>query len=125
MLKPKPMMVGTPLHLAAHRNSDKVVVLLLEKGSEVNAKDNGGKTPLHWAANLNADKMVPPLLEKGAEVNAKANDGKTPLKIAKENNATNVTPLSGSCGRKGVIPKAGSIELGISGNRRTVSSPDA
>ena len=41
----------TPLHLAAFTGRTEVVRLLLERGADVNAKnEKGGETPLHNAA---------------------------------------------------------------------------
>lgn len=39
---------NTALHLAAYRNHDAVVSVLLSKGADINAQDNNGMTPLHW-----------------------------------------------------------------------------
>ena len=40
----------TPLHIAASGNDLQKVVLLLEKGAEVNARNTDGVTPLMYAA---------------------------------------------------------------------------
>ncbi|KAJ1466454.1 ankyrin repeat-containing domain protein [Baffinella frigidus] len=40
----------SPLHAAASQGHRPVVLLLLESGAEVSAKDSGGWTPLHDAA---------------------------------------------------------------------------
>ena len=40
---------NTPLHWASLRGHKEVVVLLVEKGANVNAQDKHGDTPLYWA----------------------------------------------------------------------------
>ena len=46
--------------------------LLLEKGAELETKDNDyGRTPLSWAAEKGHEAVVKLLLEKGAELEAK------------------------------------------------------
>ncbi|KAK0716313.1 hypothetical protein B0H67DRAFT_472320, partial [Lasiosphaeris hirsuta] len=60
---------------------------LLEKGSEIESRDNDGRTPLSWAAKL-IDSFCKPLmylLEKGADVESRDNNGRTPLSWAAEN----------------------------------------
>jgi ankyrin repeat protein len=57
-----------------------VVKLLLEKGAELESKNNDGQTPLSWAAGNGHEAVVKLLLEKGAELEIKdRNDGRTPL----------------------------------------------
>ena len=40
---------GTPLHYAAANGHKEIAELLIEKGADVKAKDEGGKTPLDVA----------------------------------------------------------------------------
>jgi hypothetical protein len=58
------------------------VRLLLDKGAEVDARDESGKTALMWAAfNDHAD-IMRLLLDKGAQVDALADSGRTALMMA-------------------------------------------
>jgi len=60
----------TGLHLAAYFGIETIVQLLLEKGADVNAADQGGWTPLYQASRIGHIDVVKLLLEKGADVNA-------------------------------------------------------
>jgi hypothetical protein len=65
-------------------DSLKSVRALVEKGANLNARDNDGRTALLWAVwhwNCNAD-VARFLIEKGADVNAYDKNGKTPLMTA-------------------------------------------
>jgi len=72
---------STPLILAALFGQTEAARLLLEKGADLNVKNNDGSTALHTAAFLCHPETVKLLLEKGADVTAKNNDGQTPLDI--------------------------------------------
>ncbi len=73
----------TPLHYASYYNHIEIAKLLIERGTDVNAKGNGGgRTPLHVASTYNSIKIVELLIERGADVEAKDNDGWTPLYYA-------------------------------------------
>lgn len=39
-----------PIHLAAENGLEKIVQLLIQRQSDLSAKDKHGYTPLHWAA---------------------------------------------------------------------------
>ncbi|KXX82674.1 Serine/threonine-protein phosphatase 6 regulatory ankyrin repeat subunit B [Madurella mycetomatis] len=75
----------TPLHLAVMAATsevsrrEKIVELLLEKGADKEAKDNGGRTPLSLAAIKGYKPIVRLLLEKNADKNARDGEGRTPL----------------------------------------------
>ena len=66
----------TTIYKAAEKGDLKAVKRLLEKGTNIKAKDELGRTPLHWATDKN---MVELLIANGADVNAKDNKGETPL----------------------------------------------
>ena len=66
-------------------NSDKIVRLLIQKGADVNVRDQYGDTPLHqalWGADF--DKIAWLLIQQGANVNARDKEGKTPLHKARD-----------------------------------------
>ena len=66
--------------IAAATNGDAAgVQQLLQKGANIEAKDNLGWTPLIWAAYQGHTEVVNLLLEKGANLEAKGNKGQTAL----------------------------------------------
>jgi hypothetical protein len=67
---------------AAESGHEIVVKLLLEKGAELETKDNRSRTPLSYAAYSEHEAVVKLLLEKGAELETKDNRGRTPLSWA-------------------------------------------
>jgi ankyrin repeat protein len=78
-----PMKV-TPLHSAAAAHSGEIVRLLLERGANPNARQQGGWTPLHAAAQDGDAEMVRALVEHHADPKATNDEGKTPGDIATE-----------------------------------------
>ena len=75
----------TPLSWAADKEHEVVVKLLLEKGAELETKDNDyGQTPLSWATEEGHEAVVKLLLEKGAELETKDSNSRTPLLWAAE-----------------------------------------
>lgn len=58
---------------------------LIEKGTNVNVKDEYGLTPLHYAATHSDGFFVDLLINKGAKINVKANDGMAPVDWALQN----------------------------------------
>ncbi|HWN89043.1 MAG TPA: ankyrin repeat domain-containing protein, partial [Chitinophagaceae bacterium] len=68
------------LMYAALYSSVECMQLLIEKGSNVNAKNNLDETALMWSVHDPAKMKL--LIQHGADVNAKAKTGNTPLLIA-------------------------------------------
>jgi ankyrin repeat protein len=82
----------TFLHSAAFNGYNKVAELLIEAGTDPNAKNDQNYTPLHRAAaarNSNTQQVIVTLLKAGADPNAKTSSGDTPLHIAVRNNNIN------------------------------------
>lgn len=57
-----------------------VLLLLLDLGADVNAKNRRGSTPLHWA--IHDESKVRVLVARGASVNVRQVEGRTPLYLA-------------------------------------------
>jgi ankyrin repeat protein len=70
------------LHFLCSKGDIWYVKRHLDKGSDVNAKDEDGVTPLQYAAEVDYNEIVELLIDKGANVNAKNDDGATPLDVA-------------------------------------------
>ncbi len=58
------------------------ISMLLEKGLDVNSKDNQGNSLLHKAIFYQNKNLLDLLIQKGADVNVKDNRGETPLILA-------------------------------------------
>jgi len=72
----------TALHRAAGNGHADIVELLLEKGADVNIRNEGGSTPLHWAARNGHTKVMKILLENGADTFQRGTGCGTPLESA-------------------------------------------
>ena len=66
----------TALHGVAGEEQLDMARYLVERGADVNARNDKGATPLHCAAN---PKMAKLLASLGADLNAATNEGDTPL----------------------------------------------
>jgi ankyrin repeat protein len=75
----------TPLHLAVGSGRTEVARLLLDRGADVNARDDTGKeTPLHYAAWDGDAELIGLLLSRKADRAARDGRGRTPLDTARE-----------------------------------------
>ena len=72
----------TILHWAAAYGAWHCIQLLLERGSERDARDAEGRTPLILACEERSEESVDALLAAGASVDAVATDGATALNVA-------------------------------------------
>ena len=68
----------TPLHYAAEFGHIKVTKFLIEKGANIEVKNEDGNTPLHEAVDGGHFEVVKYLIEKGAQLDAKNNTNDTP-----------------------------------------------
>ena len=59
----------TALHYAAGYGFFELVALLIEKGADLNARDDAGKTPLQVAIEMKQDKVVELLGQMSATQN--------------------------------------------------------
>ena len=72
----------TPLHVSVIYQNEKIIDLLLEKGSDPSVKDSDGKNPLHWAAHRNVSFVIFNKLVSVIDrdlLNASDKYGRTPL----------------------------------------------
>jgi hypothetical protein len=72
----------TPLHATAANGNLALLRVLLEKGADVNARQQSDFTPLHEAAHANNPAMIQLFLEFGADRTLVNEDGRTPLEQA-------------------------------------------
>ncbi|MFC1781368.1 ankyrin repeat domain-containing protein [Planctomycetota bacterium] len=70
------------LHGAVQSDSVKLVELLIDKGVDVNVKNQAEATPIFNAASTGNLQVVELLVSKGADVNTKNRIGQTPLHLA-------------------------------------------
>ncbi len=73
-----------PIHSAVASRVGSIVAMLLDRGADVNARQQGGWTPLHAAAIFDDLPLVELLLSRGARADLGNDQGKTPLDIAAE-----------------------------------------
>jgi ankyrin repeat protein len=74
---------NTPLHTAIQLHAGtEIISLLIEKGSDINSRNNIIQTPLHAAFEANNKAAVEILAQAGADIFAKNADGFSPLSIA-------------------------------------------
>jgi ankyrin repeat protein len=81
-------------------NLTDIAAFLLEKGAQVDGRDEGKRTPLHWAALFGHIDVVKMLIAKNADVNAKSVEGRTPLFISQKKGHKTISDLLISHGAK-------------------------
>jgi len=91
----------TPLWAAARNGHTSTVLVLLQAGARVDAKDKlNGATPLSVAAEYGHKDNVLTLLQAGARVDAKDKWGETALDIAKEKQHAEVVAILRAAGAR-------------------------
>lgn len=83
----------TPINVACDSGNIEMARFLIEKGADVNTKNDAGMTPL--MGNNNPD-FVRLLIEKGADVNVKDVSGLTPLHMAQNSGIAGFLIASGA-----------------------------
>ena len=71
------------LHTAATKGDIATITRLLDRGADIEARDENGETPLHRAAWKGANDILDTLIRRGADAHAKNNKGETPLDVAR------------------------------------------
>lgn len=71
----------TPLSVAARYGNANMVKLFIERGADIDARDNDGRTPLSLAKTEETAKV---LIDAGADINSKDNRGRSPLCWARD-----------------------------------------
>ena len=83
----------TALHWAALSDNMNIVEILLDRGIDINSKDNNDNTALHLAAIKGNINIVEILLDRGIDINSKGNDGRTALHWAASNGNMNIVEI--------------------------------
>ncbi|OWF56556.1 serine/threonine-protein phosphatase 6 regulatory ankyrin repeat subunit C-like [Mizuhopecten yessoensis] len=68
-----------PLHQAVLTASDEIVLLLIENGFDIHARNRYQETTLHMASRKGRDVIVHKLLESGADIDSRDCEENTPL----------------------------------------------
>jgi ankyrin repeat protein len=66
-------------------DAEAVVKLVLDRGADIDARDNRGRTSLMMAADAGHAGMIDVLLARGAARDLKDKDGRTALDLAADN----------------------------------------
>jgi ankyrin repeat protein len=99
---------SSPLHKALNWGFEEVSRTLIEKGSDIQVKDNCGSTYLHIAAGSGLLDIVKILVEKGSEINVlnRVGKGTSPLALAAQKGRLEVVQY--------LLEKGAKIDFGTS-----------
>ncbi|KAJ5963696.1 uncharacterized protein N7479_003572 [Penicillium vulpinum] len=82
-----------PLISASLNGSVDIVLLLIERGADVNVLDNDGKTPLYSACRAGHIEVVRILLDKGADIDYQSQQRSTAIDVASYNGYLDIVLL--------------------------------
>ena len=112
-----------PLHLAVESAEGDIVELLLDKGAEIDAKEDvSGLTALHRAARLRKRNVAELLIARGADINVEDNQGHTPLYIAVNLDYTVAELLINNGADSGIRTESGQTLLQLAQERKQAES---
>ena len=83
----------TALHYVVTCNQPDAIVPLLQKGANIEAKNNQEDTPLHLAVTHYDAEMIEMLNQNNANIEAKDDEGLTPLHLAANDGVTEAVDL--------------------------------
>ena len=72
----------TALHIAAQKGHTACIGVLLNRGADIESKENQGDTALHIAAQEGHTTCIGVLLDRGADIESKENQGYTALLLS-------------------------------------------
>jgi ankyrin repeat protein len=121
------MQLNSSLFSVVSRGDDLSVRDFLEKGADVNARDDNGCTPIARAASGGYLSTVKLLLERGADVNTPCNHGPNALSLASSRGYEAIVLLLiekgadvNRRGQQGWYPISGAVEAGHAGILRAL-----
>jgi len=88
-----PKDASTLLLIAAHHRDIESVEILLERGADINEKDEYGRTPLHHAATIGNAEVIKILIDSGADTRAGDNDGDKPADYAEAKGRNDIASM--------------------------------
>jgi hypothetical protein len=97
-------------------------MLLLDKGADINAKNNNGETALSCAADVGETNVVKLLLARKADINAVDMVGETALGIAKRTGNVAIVQLLRQAGATALSASDSSFNVAVASGTNTDSS---